>query len=850
MSARPGFASNHLLIPMVWLTAVFLMTHQSRLTAAPRSEPGSGWMIYVVNDVCSDMTWGNSEAGSFRNMADIVKAHLDRMTVTDSEPGFNRNRFTATTTNEILSFLEKYPDRRDELASRVRSGRLMLGPFLCNTDWGFLGVEGFLRGLYPAKRLAREWGVALDAGVHSELPSFPWGIASLLTGSGIRWCCKPFLNYDAEFDKLENPPVFVYEGPDGSRLDVVMDPWASNRFNYTQGAALLKDTASIRALWIPHYADTSAHYPFKRILAEGTHGDLYANSVEAVPKFSDAVIECNSRAGDRPLVVNATFKMFADAVDSLRSAGPVLKTVRGDFGYSWELWPVALAKYAAMAREGERRLVAAEALLAAFRSGRAAGWADIRRRRERAEWCLAMMSEHAWNGTDDANRRLNASLRRRWGMELLSLTDSLIADGWKEAAMDDKKGITVYNPAGFKRSGPVRLPVPEKGFSPSRFPGLPPGIPVQRLVEDGGEYLAFSSPEIPGYGFTVVSGSKKDRGDRSLAAGPGMLESPFYKLLVDSTDGGIRSLVYKPAGWDLVSNGGSFCRSAYDGKSLKGISTEIVASGPVLARLRITGRADGLVVTNEVTVYADFDRVDFDLRVHKPASLEKPFCQYFPAKGRIRIETTGAVIRPGARASGSGDMLPGAGLWRYPVQGFLDVSSDDGPGLTLVALDAFCYRPDLGEATFEALGCDHNPKEVMHDQNGETEFRFRYSLKARTNGSWDGPGAFAFSRSVAFPLMAAIGSITRPAACRVSVDPSRAVATCFKPADGAASDARVLRVWETAGSEEPLKIRIEGFRGAVLCNLLEDEGDATAIEGGFVSLPVRKNGFASVKLLK
>ena len=212
MRVRMGFVRHHKLFLMVWLAAIGSMTPQSLLTAAPQSPPDSGWTLYVVNDVCSDMTWGNSEAHSFQNMADIVKAHLDRMTVTDSGLWFNRDRFTTTTTNEILSFLKKYPDRRDELVERIKEGRLMLSPFLCNTNRGFLGVEGFLRGLYPAKRLAREWRIPLDAGVHSELPSFPWGVAALLPGSGIHWCRKPFLNDDAEFDKLTNPPILSEGG--------------------------------------------------------------------------------------------------------------------------------------------------------------------------------------------------------------------------------------------------------------------------------------------------------------------------------------------------------------------------------------------------------------------------------------------------------------------------------------------------------------------------------------------------------------------------------------------------------------------------------------------------------------
>jgi hypothetical protein len=72
---------------------------------------------------------------------------------------------------------------------------------------------------------------------------------------------------------------------------------------------------------------------------------------------------------------------------------------------------VSLSALAATARQGEREFLAAESL--AVLAGGHELAASTREARERAEWSWAMLGDHAWNGTDDANRRENASLRRR-----------------------------------------------------------------------------------------------------------------------------------------------------------------------------------------------------------------------------------------------------------------------------------------------------------------------------------------------------------------------------------------------------------------------------------------------------
>ena len=320
---------------------------------ARAAEPG--WTIYVANDNCPDYTWGLTEAQTRRAFADVVKGHLDEMTRTDGHAPESRSRYNAAVTQEVLCFLEHYPDRKAELIRRVKEGRLYVSPYLCNSLWAFQSLEGAIRTFYPARRLQREWGFPMDTAHHIELPSLPWGTATILAGCGIRNLSVPYYGYDSTFSGLTVPPLFALEGPDGSRIRVCLDHWASQKASYTQGAALLGKPDAIQQEWIAHYAGLRPAYPVRSILASGTHGDISPGSGAQARGFAEAIARYNARP-DKPdkqaRLVNATFPQFWQAVDQdlARPGAAQLPVVRGCFGHSWDLWPVSLASSAGRMR--------------------------------------------------------------------------------------------------------------------------------------------------------------------------------------------------------------------------------------------------------------------------------------------------------------------------------------------------------------------------------------------------------------------------------------------------------------------------------------------------------------------
>jgi hypothetical protein len=325
---------------------------------------------------------------------------------------------------------------------------------------------------------------------------------------------------------------------------------------------------------------------------------------------------------------------------------------------------------------------------------------------------------------------------------------------------------------------------------------------------------------------------------------------------VDPLTGGVKSLVHKPSGAELVDQaaGRTLCQTVYSRGGehvMRGASTEVAADGPVLARLCVRGTVGDVEVTNLITVYADLDQVDFDLRVRKPVTTEEErLCQIFPLLGPdavLRIETPGAVIRP--RPQPEGDLLPGADPRRFAVQGFVDICDDRGIGVTIAPLDSFVLRLDLDRISFEALGNDQNYREVSRDQDGVTSFRFRYALRGYSGG-YRQAGSVAWSRAAATPLLRALGLAPEGEAPRppVVVDARRAIATCLKPADDEAGGI-VLRLWETAGEPEPVSLGLPGCRQAVRTDLLERDLEKLGIREGRAELPLPAYGFGAVRLL-
>jgi hypothetical protein len=608
----------------------------------------------------------------------------------------------------------------------------------------------------------------------------------------------------------------------------------------------------VAAEWLPHYEQLGAIYPLRTIYASGTHSDINPNSWRQARGFADRILAHNAAGSNAAKLVNGTFALFCREVDSAEQATPFLPKLRGCFGHSWELWPVSLASIVAAARENERAFLAAESLVALATRAEPDLTARTRTDRVRAEWCWAMLADHAWNGTDLKNKRHNAELRRQWADELGGISHRLTAPAWSALGLKpDPAYLTVFNPLSFTRDIFVSVE------APAGVTGIA-GLTSSLGLEGGLRRLTFLAPRVPPLGFREFRLETKRPPLTTVSPfsdSSDTLEGPFYRVRVDLQNGGLGSVVHKPTGQELVrsASGRSLGQTVFhDGReqTLTNIECRAQFDG-CLGELRITGRSGDLRVTNVIMLHAALDQLDFDIRIEKPPTTnEQRLLHFFPvgdgAKD-LRIETPAAVLRP--RPQPEGDLLPGADTRRFAVQGFVDVSPAGHTGVTIAPRDAFLLRLDQGAPAFEALGNDQNWKEVTQDQDGARHFRFRYALRAHAPG-YDNAAAVAWSRAAAAPGVFALGRLSQTWLDRahLSVDPTRAIATCFKPADDGHPGKIIVRLWETSGRSSPLELDVPGLRRVGATDLLEREQAALGFKSGKLRVPVRGFGLAGVAL--
>jgi alpha-mannosidase len=154
-------------------------------------------------------------------------------------------------------------------------------------------------------------------------------------------------------------------------------------------------------------------------------------------------------------------------------------------------------------------------------------------------------------------------------------------------------------------------------------------------------------------------------------------------------------------------------------------------------------------------------------------------------------------------------------------------------------------RQDLGGVTFEALGNDQNYKESNKTQDGQTDFRFRYALRTHS-AAYDSAKAAQWSRSYTVPLLVSFGQAAGKPRPQIDLDPARAVATAFKPAEQQGTE---LRIWETAGRSGPISIGVSGYREVFQTDLLERDLHPVPIVDGKISIELPANGFAAIRVV-
>ena len=245
-----------------------------------------------------------------------------------------RFRYECEQAWSVVHYVENRPrDVVERLVHYLKKGQIEVTALFGNQTLELCGHEELVRLLYPSFRLKHQYGIDISSAEHNDIPGFPWGLASVLAGAGIRYFSPgvplwyfgrgeaqvhPLWNTEAALT-LEMPAACWWEGPDGARVLLWSDVHGVKEWQpYTLEQAVSELPQMLYDLEASEYPYDMVSYTLR-----GGHRD----NAPPTMRYATMVREWNRRWA-YPRLINTTRAPFLRAFEA--RWGHTLKTLRGD----------------------------------------------------------------------------------------------------------------------------------------------------------------------------------------------------------------------------------------------------------------------------------------------------------------------------------------------------------------------------------------------------------------------------------------------------------------------------------------------------------------------------------------
>jgi len=529
------------------------------------------------------------------------------------------------------------PERKQRVLEALKEGRFAVHvlPFTTHTET--LELEDLVRGMNFASRISRAVGRDLprDAKM-TDVASHCWIVPTLLRNAGVDFL---HLGCNAACRSPKVPPLFLWEGPDGSRL---LTMYTAEGY----GTGLVPPKG----------------WPYKTWLALIHTGDNHG------PPTPEEVNKLLDEAKRRLPGVKVRIGRLSDFADAVLAEKPDLPVVRGDMPDTWIQGPMCDPAGASLARNVRPQIAAAEALQTNLRL-----WGvqlpDAAPALAGAYEKSLLYGEHTWGGAQywitqygkgtkfgygdawKAEREAGRfkRLEESWAEHTSyietarDLAIPLIAGGMDALAKSvaGKNGaqcVVVYNPLPWKRSALVHLQ------GKIGFDALADGSGLLPVGRAGTDRACFTAPDLPPLGyrtfFAVEAKPGQIRSGLKADEASACIESPSFKATLDPARCSVKSLVDKRSGRELVDANAAYGFGQYLYERFD------VDNTTAFLKAYVKIQADW--ATNEIG------------KPNLPPQDQAPYAASSPAGGTLKIE-------PGLCSLSAVMSAPAGGGVRHPI---------------------------------------------------------------------------------------------------------------------------------------------------------------------------------------
>jgi len=735
-------------------------------------KPVRPWQVLVLPGSHVDVGYTHPQAEVAEIQAQNVRDALGHIEATRNRPAAERYRWNSETAWAAEQFLATAtPQERRRFETAVLNREIAVSASYLNLLYGLARPEESIRALTLTRRTPGLESAPHDTAVLSDVPGFPWGLATAMREADVKNLVLWPNAGDTMRSRLENRP-FWWRTRDGQDKVFV---WPM--FPYTVGTDL-KGTFHMAGTWHPgrpkaiRTSDPTRHffdewlprelaalddrgYPYQMVGVPWSMGDNGGLDLD----LPDAVAAWNRRYANPKLEI-ATVGVACERF--LAKYGPSLPTRSEEFNPQWEDGAMSSARETAVSRVAAERLAQAE--VAWTLSGK-----PFPAARFDAAWRnVLLFSEHTWGADESIRLPDSENTRRQWETKAAFAVD---ADRQSRALLREALGAAgaapafdLVNTSGRARSALVLL---DGRRSVVDSKGRP--IPSQRL-SDG--TTALVTDQVP-----ALAARRYRRGTEAPYRRPSAsntIDNGIYRLTVDAKTGSLASLTDLRTGRELVDRRNPVGFAAYGHilgndparlASLRDVRVERLDAGPVVWTLAVSGTAPGVRGRANVTfrMARGIDAVEAEVRFDKERVRAKEIAFFsFPfalTRPDLHVQEAWAPFNVATqRFAGANDQFFSVDRWVH--------LGTKGVGATIVSLDTPIVvqgRPSVARLGRPQPFDPHSPN--LHYQLAQNHWHVNY--RAEQSGPFVGrfvlradtgysPGASArFAEDWTRPLLVA-----------------------------------------------------------------------------------------------
>ena len=812
-------------------------------------------------------------------------------------------RYSMESVVYLQEFLERHPEKREEMAEYMRQRRFTWGASYVQCQEVHVGPEKLVRQFY----LGRGWlkkefpGVDTHFYVKTDPESLTWQMPQILAKAGVKYLIQGRLPFG----------FYNWEAPDGSQVLTYAycyanrghQLYAKSNYGWLQLASAREYYFAPRGLPKMFPSDYQDDYvpPQAEMLPYAREQN------ETMKRFAQSWNEHFAGRPERQIdPPRITFSEVEGFLDEFTKSAPNLQTLKGDWPFSWTYYDEPAHREGLLTgREAHNRLLAAERFYAPL--SHFAGFGAYPEKNLAAAWQANCWPDHGWGGNRGT---LTDAMYIQSYQRSKEIADNLLGEvGSKTAAFVPKRSgaqlpLVVFNPVAWERTDIVRsgFEIPSGWQAFTLRDGGGRVIPYQVVGEANGRSveMIFLAEAVPSVGYrtyylepssspmppeTPLTGDTMENNYLRVALGEGGLRSLYDKRLkqeilrTDKIAGG-EVLQFTAPGFPLGEKE-IVTVEDFDKTSNHPFPVKSFIEGPVRTTALREAVFKHFVLREHFHLYRQLDRVEIDLElVSWDGEKARELRVAFPINldsARISYEVPFGTVEVGK------DELDFSLLPNDPSSGF--APSYNGAEHPLTFREAINWI-DASSEHYRSFGCLAASDSTLHLFKDESPEPVSYPvlqhvlISTRLSLAWNpvywltqpgnhryrmalyphaGNWRLRYREGIAFnyPLVAFVapdgGRVSGPSlpstAEFLKLEPANLILTAMKKAED--DGGVVVRFYEAEGCQVHAKLRFfQPVKRAWKTSLIEEEEQALPLSGdGSIQFPVKPWEIVTLKMI-